>query len=287
MKVLVTGAGGMLAQDVLSACAARGHELVALGHGELDITDAGALDAALGELRPDAVVNCAAWTDVDGAEAHERDAMRVNDEGAALLAAAAAWVGAKVVYPSSDYVFDGSARRPYLESDMPAPISAYGRTKLAGETSVAVANPRHLIVRSSWLFGVAGKNFVETMLRIGAEQPEVLVVSDQVGCPTYTAHLAEGIAELVEGEEYGIHHIAGGGVCSWYEFAQEIFDLAGMETRVMAGTTDMLERPAPRPAYSVLRSERSDPVLLPEWRQGLAAYLGERRRAGAGAGEAR
>jgi dTDP-4-dehydrorhamnose reductase len=228
---------------------------------------------------PDVVVNCAAFTDVDGAEADEGSAMRVNDEGAALLAAAAASVGAKIVHPSSDYVFDGSSRRPYVESDVTGAISAYGRSKLAGETSVAVSNPRHFIVRASWLFGIGGKNFVETMLRLGNERPEVLVVSDQVGSPTYTRHLGEGLAQLLEGDEFGIHHMAADGECSWYDFAQEIFDQAGIECRVMAGTTEMLARPAPRPAFSVLGTERSNPIRLPHWRQGLAEYLAEREAA--------
>jgi dTDP-4-dehydrorhamnose reductase len=225
------------------------------------------------------VVNCAAYTDVDGAEADERGAMRVNDEGAASLAAAAASVGAKIVHPSSDYVFDGSSRRPYVESDVTGAISAYGRSKLAGETSVAVSNPRHFIVRASWLFGIGGKNFVETMLRLGNERPEVLVVSDQVGSPTYTRHLGEGLAELMERDEFGIHHMAAEGRCSWYEFAQEIFDQAGVECHVMSGTTEMLARPAPRPAFSVLGTERPDPIRLPHWRQGLAEYLAEREAA--------
>jgi dTDP-4-dehydrorhamnose reductase len=276
VRILVTGAAGMLGREVTAACHARDHEVVALAHAALEITDPAAVDRELSRYRPDAVVNCAAFTDVDGAEDDEARAMRVNDEAAAQLAAAAGGMGAKVLYPSSDYVFDGTRREPYVESDLPSPLSAYGRTKNAGETSVAVANPRHFIVRSSWLFGLAGKNFVETMLRIGEEQPEVLVVSDQVGCPTYTRHLGEACALLVEGEEYGIHHIAGGGQCSWYEFAQEIFDQAGVECRVMAGTTEMLARKAPRPAYSVLGSERPDPLVLPHWSRGLAAYLAER-----------
>jgi dTDP-4-dehydrorhamnose reductase len=228
---------------------------------------------------PDVVVNCAAYTDVDGAEADEKGAMRVNDEGAAILAAGAAAVGAKIVHPSSDYVFDGSSRRPYVESDMTGAISAYGRSKLAGETSVSVSNPRHFIVRASWLFGIGGKNFVETMLRLGNERPEVLVVSDQVGAPTYTRHLGEGLAELMERDDFGIHHMAAEGRCSWYEFAQEIFDQAGVECRVMSGTTEMLARPAPRPAFSVLGTDRPDPIRLPHWRQGLAEYLAEREAA--------
>jgi dTDP-4-dehydrorhamnose reductase len=267
----------MLGSDVVEACAARDHEVVGLAHADLDVTDAVAVEAAIDRHRPDAVVNAAGWTDVDGAEDAEDAAMRVNDAAAALLASAAAAIGAKVLCVSSDYVFDGSKGRPYVESDLPAPISAYGRSKQAGETSVAVSNPRHFVVRSAWLFGTRGKNFVETMLRLGSEQPEVLVVSDQVGCPTYTRHLAEGIALLIEGDEFGIHHLAGAGSCSWFEFAQEIFDQAGLESRVMAGTTEMLGRKAPRPANSVLGSERSDPIVLPHWKQGLEEYMAERR----------
>ena len=269
----------MLGSDTSEALDARGHEVFALGHAELDVTDSREVDEVIDEVKPEAVVNCAAWTDVDGAEADEVGAMRVNDTGAASLAGAAARVGAKIIYVSSDYVFDGTGTRPYVESDVTGPISAYGRSKQAGETSTAVANARHMIVRSSWLYGTRGRNFVETMLRLAREQPEVIVVSDQVGCPTYTRHLAEALAELSEGEDFGLHHVAASGSCSWFDFAQEIFDQAGSDCRVMAGTTEMLARPAPRPAYSVLASERDDAFVLPEWRDGLRAYLSERQGA--------
>ena len=269
----------MLGRDVVQAFDGRGHEVVPLTRDELDITHGPTVDARIGEIEPDAIINCSAWTDVDGAEAHERDAMIVNDTGAGLLAVAAGTVGASVVYPSTDYVFDGSKRRPYVESDLPHPISAYGRTKQAGETSVAAANTRHVIVRTSWLYGIGGDNFVETMLRLGAEQPEVLVVSDQVGSPTYSRHLATAIALLTESEDYGIHHVTGAGSCSWFEFAQEIFDQAALPARVMAARTEMLDRPAARPAYSVLASERPDPVVLPNWRAALAEYMAERESA--------
>jgi dTDP-4-dehydrorhamnose reductase len=279
MRVLVTGAAGMLGRDAVLACERRGHEVVALSRDALDITDGPAVDEAMRTSRPDAVINCAAWTDVDAAEEHEDEATRVNDEAAGMVAAAAAAAGAKFVFLSTDYVFDGESMRPYVESDPTEPLSAYGRSKLGGETSVAVANREHFIVRSSWLFGLGGPNFVETMLDLAAEQPEVLVVSDQVGCPTYTVHLADALAELIEGRAYGVHHIAAAGSCSWYEFAQNIFDQVGLETAVLSATSEMLARLARRPAFSVLRSERPDPIVLPHWRRGLAAYLADRERA--------
>jgi dTDP-4-dehydrorhamnose reductase len=275
--VLVTGAAGMLGSDLVPALADRGHRAVGLSRRELDITDARAVEAALAAHRPDAVINCAAWTDVDGAEADEAGATRLNDQAAAVTAGAAARIDASFVFISTDYVFNGSGNEPYVESDHTDPIGAYGRSKLGGETSVAIVNPRSYIVRTSWLYGRHGKNFVETMLGLADTEPEVLVVSDQVGCPTYTVHLAAALAELIERDDYGIHHIAGTGQCSWFEFAQEIFDQAGADTRVMAATTEMLARPAPRPAFSVLCSEKRDALVLPHWRRGLAEYLAERR----------
>jgi dTDP-4-dehydrorhamnose reductase len=283
VKVLVTGAAGMLGREVTTACHRRRHAVVALAHPALDVTNPAAVEHAIERYEPDAVVNCAGFTDVDSAEDDEASAMRVNDEGAALLAGAASRIGAKILYPSSDLVFDGDTRMAYVESDIPSPLSAYGRSKQAGETSVAVSNPRHFVVRSAWLYGLGGENFVETMLRLSGEQPEVLVPSDRVGCPTYARHLAAALSLVLEGEEYGIHHIVGTGMCSWYEFAQEIFDQAGVECRVMAASTEMLGHRAPRPAYSPLRTRRLDPVELPHWRRGLAAYLQARDRPGSGA----
>jgi dTDP-4-dehydrorhamnose reductase len=276
MKVLVTGAGGMLGRDVVLAAGNAGHDVVGFGHTELDVTDAGSLGAKFELERPDVVINCAAWTDVDGAEEAEEDALAVNGTAAGNVAAAAAEVGASVVYVSSDYVFDGSKGAPYVESDQTAPLSAYGRTKLAGEEATAAANKRHFVVRSSWLFGIGGSNFVETMLRLASTQNEVLVVRDQVGSPTYTWHLAYGIVRLIEGVEFGIHHMAAGGACSWYDFAREIFDQAKVECLVLSATTDMLGRPAPRPSYSALESQREHAIELPPWRDGLSAYLSQR-----------
>ncbi|MBA2240917.1 MAG: dTDP-4-dehydrorhamnose reductase [Solirubrobacterales bacterium] len=283
MRTLIAGGHGSLGRDLAEACRERDQDVVALGSDELDVTSGGSCDAAIAEHRPDAVINCAAWTDVDAAESDEAGAMRINDTGAGLLAAAAARGGASVLYVSSDYVFDGSKRSPYLESDLPSALSAYGRSKQAGETATAVANRRHFVVRSSWLFGTGGPNFVEAMLRLGAERPEVLVVSDQRGCPTYNRHLAGALAELCETEAWGIHHIAGGGSASWFEFAEEIFDQAGVDSRVIAATTEMVPRPAPRPRRSVLATERADTCRLAGWRRGLSEYLAERDRAGASA----
>jgi dTDP-4-dehydrorhamnose reductase len=277
MKLLVTGAAGMLGRDVMLAADNAGHEVVGFGHAELDVTDSAAVAAKLEAERPGVVVNCAAWTDVDGAEAAEEEATAINGVAAGNLAAAAAAVDSAVVYVSSDYVFDGSKGAPYTETDQPAPLSAYGRSKLAGEEATRAANQRHFVVRSAWLFGAGGPNFVETMLRLAADHGEVLVVRDQVGSPTYTWHLAYGIVRLIEGVEFGIHHMAAAGACSWYEFACEIFEQAEVECKVMSATTGMLARPAPRPAYSALTSQREHPIELPSWQDGLAAYLAQRR----------
>jgi dTDP-4-dehydrorhamnose reductase len=277
MKVLVTGAAGMLGRDVVLAAGNAGHEVIGYGRTELDVTDSAAVERKLEAERPSVVVNCAAWTDVDGAEGAEEEATAVNGAAAGNVAAAAASLGASVVYVSSDYVFDGAKGSPYVETDQPAPLSAYGRGKLAGEEATAAANKRHFIVRSAWLFGTGGPNFVETMLRLAVDHGEVLVVRDQVGSPTYTWHLAYGIVRLIEGVEFGIHHMAAAGACSWYEFAREIFDQAKVECKVLSATTEMLGRPAPRPPCSALASQREHAIELPSWQDGLAAYLAQRR----------
>jgi dTDP-4-dehydrorhamnose reductase len=277
VKILVTGAAGMLGRDVMLAAGNAGHQVVGYGHAELDIADADAVMAKVEAERPGVVINCAAWTNVDGAEEAEQEATAINGAGAGNVAAAAATAGASVVYVGSDYVFDGGKGAPYVETDQTAPLSAYGRSKLAGEEATRAANKRHFIVRSAWLFGTGGPNFVETMLRLAADHGEVLVVRDQVGSPTYTWHLAYGIVRLIEGVEFGIHHMAAAGACSWYEFAREIFEQANVECKVMSATTEMLGRPAPRPAYSALASQREHAIELPSWQDGLAAYLAQRR----------
>lgn len=275
MKVLVTGAGGMLAHDIVRVAEDMRHQVVALARDDLDVTDPARVERIITRERPGAVINCAAWTNVDGAEEAEHEASLVNGQGAGFVADAAAKVHAKVIYPSTDYVFNGE-NGPNGESDDPDPINAYGRSKLAGERATALVNGQSFIVRTSWLFGPHGANFVESMLRLGRGGGPVVVVHDQVGCPTYTGHLAVGLLRLVDSAAYGIHHMAGGGSCSWYEFALEIFRQAEVVTRVMASTSDMMERPAKRPAYSVLISKRSAPIELPPWQRGLSDYLARR-----------
>jgi len=277
VKLLVTGAGGMLGRAVVDAAARLGHEVRGCARAELDVTDADATRQAVVAARPHAVINCAAYTDVDGAESDWQAADAVNAGGAGHVAAAAAQVGAFVVHVSTDYVFDGSKREPWLESDRVAPLGVYGETKLAGERAVAAANPTHAIARTAWLFGAGGRNFVDTMLALGAQRDEVSVVTDQVGCPTWTVHLAGALVELAERPgETGIHHIASSGSCSWNELALEVFERAGIDCRVLPATSEQFVRPARRPAYSVLGTERRDALVLPRWQDGVAGYLATR-----------
>ena len=252
-RLLITGAGGQLGAALREAFP----EADARTRAELDITQPFSLET-------DRVLHAAAWTDVDGAEADRAGAELVNVDGTRNVAA----LGAPVVYYSTDYVFDGWKREPYVESDEPNPLSVYGRTKLEGEREVREG----WIVRSSWLFGWTGTNFVKTMLRLGAERDEVSVVADQLGSPTYVGHLAEATRELLELPQ-GVWHVAAEGECTWAEFARAIFEEAGVDCRVREITTEELGRPAPRPAYSVLRSERDGAPSLPHWREGLRACL--------------
>jgi dTDP-4-dehydrorhamnose reductase len=277
MKLLVTGAAGMLGRDVMLAAGNAGHDVVGFGRAELDVTDPAGLAKKFDLERPDVVINCAAWTDVDGAEEAEEAAFAVNGSGAGHVAAATAKLKATVLHVSTDYVFDGSKGAPYVESDQPAPLSAYARTKLAGEEAVAAANKRHFIVRSAGLFGIGGRNFVETMLQFAETRNEVTVVRDQIGSPTYTWHLAYGIVRMIEGIEYGIHHMAAAGQCSWYEFAREIFEQAQVECKVLSITSEEFGAAAPRPAFSALVSQREHAIRLPSWQDGLAGYLAQRK----------
>jgi dTDP-4-dehydrorhamnose reductase len=277
VKLLVTGAAGMLGRDVLLAAGNAGHDVVGYGRAELDVTNPATIARRFELERPDVVINCAAWTDVDGAEEAEEAAFAINGSGAGHVAAAAEEIEARILHVSTDYVFDGGKGEPYVESDQPAPLSAYGRTKLAGEEAVAAVNKRHFIVRSAGLFGLGGRNFVDTMLRLAERQNEVTVVRDQIGSPTYTWHLAYGIVRLIEGIEYGIHHMAATGQCSWYEFAREIFEQTKVECKVLSITSEEFGAAAPRPAFSALVSQREHAIRLPSWQDGLAGYLAQRQ----------
>jgi dTDP-4-dehydrorhamnose reductase len=257
-RVVVTGAGGQLGPALVEAF--RPADVIALTRRDWDITEP---PPALGPV--DLVLHAAAWTDVDGAESDPQEAAAANVGGTQH----AAELGAPLVAFSTDYVFDGTKRTPYVESDAPSPQSAYGRTKLHGE---AAAGENAWIVRSSWLFGPTGKNFVRTMLALGRDRDEVAVVDDQRGSPTYVGHLAAAVHELIE-LPHGVWHLAAEGDCTWAEFAEAIFEEAGIDCRVKRISTGELGRPAPRPAYSVLRSERPGAPELPHWRDGLRACL--------------
>jgi dTDP-4-dehydrorhamnose reductase len=253
-RVLITGAGGQLG----TALAETFPNADARARDVFDVTSA-TLDYS-----PDLVLHAAAWTDVDGAEERPDLAELVNAQGTRNVAA----LGAPLVYFSTDYVFDGHKREPYLESDTPNPLSVYGKTKLAGEHEVTAG----WIVRTSWLFGWTGSNFVRTMLGLADRQDEVRLVADQIGAPTYVGDLAQAVPELLDRPQ-GVWHLAAAGECTWADFARAIFEDAGRECRVVEITTAELARPAPRPAYSVLGSERPDAPRLPHWREGLRACL--------------
>lgn len=259
--MLVTGAGGQLGAALVEEFAAD--DPVALTRADWDVTMPA--PPRVTECHLDLVLHAAAWTDVDGAEDDPQGAAAVNVGGTQNVAE----LGAPLVHFSTDYVFDGEKRTPYLESDSPAPRSVYGRTKLLAE---AAAGPEAWIVRSAWLFGATGHNFVRTMLRLGAERDEVAVVDDQRGSPTYVGHLAASVRELIE-LPYGRYHVAAGGDCTWADLAEAIFAEAGIDCRVRRISTAELGRPAPRPAYSVLRSEQPGAPVLPHWRDGLRECL--------------
>ncbi len=256
--MLITGAGGQLGRALAAEFAAE--QPVVLSHDAWDVT----LPPPPGLESPDLVLHAAAWTDVDGAEGDPQEAAAVNVGGTANVAS----LGAPLVYYSTDYVFDGRKGEPYVESDGPNPQSVYGRSKLHGE---AAAGEQAWIVRSSWLFGPTGHNFVRTMLRLGAERDEVGVVDDQRGSPTYVGHLAAATRQVLQ-LPHGVYHVAAGGDCTWAELAEAIFEEAELDCGVRRISTAELGRPAPRPAYSVLRSEKGAPTL-PHWREGLRETL--------------
>ncbi len=273
----------MLGADVRRVGERAGHELILVDLPELDITDEQAVVAFYERERPEATVNCAAWTDVDGAETHRQAAQAVNAQGAGNLARAAAAIGTPLLHISTDYVFDGSAPldsagqpRPYVESDPVGPQSVYGETKLAGERQVLAASAAHTVVRTAWLYGVDGPNFVATMLRLAGEREAVQVVDDQIGSPTWSGHLAPAIVGMLERGVAGLVHLTGAGSVSWNGFAKEIFRQAEVDCRVEAISSSQMARPAPRPAFSVLDTEREDVLPMGPWQDGLAGYLAAR-----------
>jgi dTDP-4-dehydrorhamnose reductase len=278
MKVVVTGAAGQLGKDVVLELARKNHEAFGANRQQLDITNEADVQAFIRDVKPDVILHCAAYTNVDAAEENEQVAYQINGLGTEYLAKAANLVGAKMLYISTDYVFDGTATEPYKVDHPTKPIGAYGRTKLAGEESLLKNLERFFIVRTAWVFGVYGQNFVKTMLRLGKERGEVGVVHDQVGSPTYTVDLARFMVELIETDKYGIYHATNSGVCSWYEFAVEIFKQAGLNVLVNPLTSNQFPRPAARPKYSVLAKEKiKEQGLTPlrDWKEALAAYLTE------------
>ena len=269
-KVLVSGSGGQLGKELTELLPERGHEVVALSRKELDVADFGAVRRALEEHAPDLVVNAAAYTNVDGCETETALAYRVNALGPRNLAQLCGERGCDLLHVSTNYVFDGESERPYEPFDPPSPISAYGRTKLAGEEYVRQLTNRWYVVRSAGVYG-RGHNFVRTMLRVAAERDVLKVKEDEFISPTYALDLAEGIVRLVEGGQYGLYHLTNSGSCSWYEFAKEIFDLAGVEVEVVPVPGSEYPLPAARPANGVL-SALGSPELR-HWREALEDYL--------------
>lgn len=284
MRIFVTGAQGMLGQDLVPVLKAAGDTVIPSGMQpgdkadivQLDITDLEATKLAIAAARPDLVINCAAYTNVDGAESDPDAAYRVNALGTWNLALACQETGAAMLLVSTDYVFDGQKGSSYDEYDTPNPQSVYGRSKYAGEQHLQQVLDRFYIVRTAWLYGHHGKNFVETILKAAAERPELKVVNDQWGCPTWTRDLSEAISRLIRTGRYGIYHATGQGECTWMDFAQAIVKLGGLSTPVLPQSTEELNRPAPRPRYSVMRNfglQLAGLPALPAWNESLSHYI--------------
>jgi dTDP-4-dehydrorhamnose reductase len=262
----------MLGRDLMALLGDRGK---GVDIAEIDITSPESVLSVIGDLKPEVVINCAAYTDVDGCESNIETAMTVNGEGVAYLAMACRDCGALLVQVSTDYIFDGGKGTPYVEDDAPHPLSIYGDSKLTGEMNAAFS-PDYLIVRTQWLYGLHGKNFVETMLRLGAEKDELTVVDDQIGSPTWTVDLARAIMALVDSNCRGIYHAANAEYCSWNGFAKAIFEETGATVNVKPMTTTELNRPAKRPLYSTLECSKltGDTGFQPQtWRNALREYL--------------
>ena len=281
MRVLVTGAKGQLGTDLMDELAKRGIEGIGVDVEEMDITDRDACMRVISEAKADAVIHCAAYTAVDAAEDHVDLCRRINGEGTRNVALACRETGAKLMYISSDYVFDGTGTRPWEPDDERHPLNVYGQTKYEGELAVEELTEKFFIVRIAWVFGVAGKNFIKTMLRLGEERGAVSVVDDQVGSPTYTYDLARLLVDMIQTDRYGRYHATNEGLCSWYEFAKEIFRQAGMDqVQVTPVTSDQFPAKATRPSNSRMSKEKLQEngfTPLPTWQDALGRFLKEIR----------
>ena len=277
MRVMILGASGLLGKDLMREWS--GDEVVGLSSRDVDIRDAGKVQAAVEKLRPDWIILSAAYTDVDGCEMHQELAFAVNRDGALNVAEAAKRAEAKLVFLSSDYVFDGKKTSPYETEDARNPQSVYGRSKAEAEIRLIELLPECCIARTSWLFGTGGKCFPDTILKLAATRPALDVVDDQRGCPTYSVDLARAIIQLCHAGASGIVHVNNAGNCSWFEFAREIIRTSGLSTKVRPVSTQQMARPAPRPAYSVLSptSLQRWRVAMPAWQDALRRYLQERQ----------
>jgi dTDP-4-dehydrorhamnose reductase len=277
MKVLILGGTGLLGKALVREW--RDDEVVALGSRDLDIRDAAKTHEIIGEARPDWIVLAAAYTDVDGCESHPDLAVAVNRDGAANVAEVAKEIRAKLIFLSSDYVFDGKKASPYEVDDKHNPQGVYGNSKAQAEVKLLEILPDCCIARTSWVFGVGGKCFPDTILRLAANRPALDVVNDQRGCPTYTVDLARAIIQLCRKSASGLVHVTNAGDCTWFQFAQEIIVEAGLTTEVRPVSSEQMARPAPRPAYSVLSatSLHQYGIEMPGWKDALRRYLGERK----------
>ena len=281
MKVLVTGVNGQLGFDVVKELSKRGHEAIGTDVAEMDITDAGSVRRVIGGVKPDAVIHCAAWTAVDAAEDNEEKVREVNAFGTKNIAEECKKLGCKMLYISTDYVFNGKGEKPWKPDCKDyAPLSIYGKTKLEGEIAVAETLEKYFIVRIAWVFGVNGKNFIKTMLNVGKTHDEVRVVNDQIGTPTYTFDLARLLVDMVETDKYGYYHATNeGGYISWYDFTKEIFKQAGYKTAVIPVTTaEYGLSKAARPFNSRLDKSKlleNGFKPLPTWQNALSRYLKE------------
>lgn len=278
MKVLVTGVKGQLGYDVVNELEKRGHEAVGVDIQEMDITDANSVDQVIGEAAPDAVIHCAAYTAVDAAEDNVEICRKVNADGTQNIANKCKQLDIPMIYISTDYVFDGQGERPWLPDDERAPLNVYGQTKYEGELAVQNTLDKYFIVRIAWVFGVNGKNFIKTMLNLGKTRDSLTVVNDQFGSPTYTYDLAKLLVDMVQTDKYGIYHATNEGICTWYEFACEIFKQAGLNVSVAPVTADQYPAKAKRPSNSRMSKDKLEEngfERLPSWQDALARYLKE------------